>query len=105
MTCSRLSRLLILALPAISSIAFADIDRSEFPDGLRAMEWREVGPFRGGRSAAVAGIPADSNTYYFGGTGGGVWKTRNGGQSWASVSDSYFGGSIGARERDRVAAA
>ena len=94
MTISRLTRLLILAL--LASAASADIDRSEFPDALKAMEWREVGPYRGGRSAAVAGIPDDKNTYYFGATGGGVWKTRNGGQSWTNVSDGYFGGSIGA---------
>ncbi|MED5420952.1 MAG: glycosyl hydrolase, partial [Pseudomonadota bacterium] len=73
-----------------------DIDRSAFPDHLRAMEWREVGPYRGGRSAAVAGIPDDRETYYFGATGGGVWKTKNGGQSWANVSDGYYGGSVGA---------
>jgi photosystem II stability/assembly factor-like uncharacterized protein len=96
MTFSRLTRLLILALLGTATQAAADIDRSGFPDGLRAMEWREVGPYRGGRSAAVAGIPADRNTYYFGATGGGVWKTRNGGQSWTNVSDGYFGGSIGA---------
>jgi len=74
----------------------AEIDRSDFPANLRAMEWREVGPYRGGRSAAVAGIAADRETYYFGSTGGGVWKTTNSGQSWQNVSDGYFGGSIGA---------
>jgi photosystem II stability/assembly factor-like uncharacterized protein len=76
--------------------AMADIDPDTFPPQLRAMEWREVGPYRGGRSAAVAGIPSDSDTYYFGATGGGVWKTENGGRSWSNVSDGYFGGSIGA---------
>jgi photosystem II stability/assembly factor-like uncharacterized protein len=74
----------------------ADIDRSGFPEELRALEWREVGPYRGGRSAAVAGIPGDRETYYFGATGGGVWKTTNGGTSWVNVSDGYFGGSVGA---------
>lgn len=96
MTFSHLFRFLTLLLLGTGPLVLADIDRSEFPDGLRAMEWREVGPYRGGRSAAVAGIPSDRNTYYFGASGGGVWKTRNGGQSWASVSDGYFGGSIGA---------
>jgi photosystem II stability/assembly factor-like uncharacterized protein len=96
MTQARLARLLILALLISGASALADIDRSQFPDALKAMEWREVGPYRGGRSAAVAGIPDDRNTYYFGATGGGVWKTRNGGQSWTNVSDGYFGGSIGA---------
>jgi photosystem II stability/assembly factor-like uncharacterized protein len=65
-------------------------------DGLESLQWREVGPYRGGRSAAVAGIPQDRETFYFGSTGGGVWKTSNGGGDWNNVSDEYFGGSIGA---------
>ena len=73
-----------------------EIDRSSFPDHLKALEWREVGPYRGGRSAAVAGIPDDRETYYFGATGGGVWKTRNGGVTWENISDGYYGGSVGA---------
>ena len=85
-----------LLLLVSTAILADDIDRSAFPDHLRAMEWREVGPYRGGRSAAVAGIPDDRETYYFGATGGGVWKTKNGGQSWANVSDGYYGGSVGA---------
>jgi photosystem II stability/assembly factor-like uncharacterized protein len=66
------------------------------PALFKGMKWREVGPSRGGRSAAVTGLPADRNTYYFGGTGGGVWKTADGGRSWKNVSDGFFGGSIGA---------
>lgn len=62
------------------------------------MEWRCIGPFRGGRSAAVTGVPGRPNLYYFGSTGGGVWKTENGGQTWENISDGYFGGSIGAVE-------
>jgi len=61
-----------------------------------ALEYRSIGPFRGGRSAAVAGVPGDPMTFYFGGTGGGVWKTANGGQTWTPISDKFFGGSIGA---------
>lgn len=61
-----------------------------------ALVWREVGPYRGGRSAAVTGIPGDPDTYYFGATGGGVWKTEDAGATWANVSDGFFGGSIGA---------
>ncbi len=62
----------------------------------RALKWREVGPYRGGRCAAVAGIPQDRDTYYMGATGGGVWKTTDGGRAWRNVSDGTFGGSIGA---------
>jgi photosystem II stability/assembly factor-like uncharacterized protein len=62
----------------------------------KAYRWREIGPYRGGRSAAVTGLPGDRNTYYFGSTGGGVWKTTDGGLTWKNVSDGFFGGSIGA---------
>ncbi|MFQ5569044.1 MAG: WD40/YVTN/BNR-like repeat-containing protein [Rhodothermales bacterium] len=61
-----------------------------------ALEYRSIGPYRGGRSAAVAGVPDQPFTYYMGATGGGVWKTTDGGQSWNNISDGYFGGSIGA---------
>ena len=56
-------------------------------DGLR---WRLIGPFRGGRVVAVAGDPSDRQTFYFGSTGGGVWKTRDSGLSWQNVSDGFF---------------
>ena len=60
-----------------------------------ALEWRHVGPFRGGRSCAVTGVPGKPNLFYFGATGGGVWKTLDGGRSWENISDGYFGGSTG----------
>ena len=63
---------------------------------LKGLKWREIGPYRGGRSAAVTGIAGQRETYYFGSTGGGVWKTTNGGVAWKNVSDGFFGGSIGA---------
>ena len=63
---------------------------------FKAMKYRNIGPFRGGRSAAVTGVPGDKFIAYFGGTGGGVWNTKNGGQTWNNLSDGYYGGSIGA---------
>jgi photosystem II stability/assembly factor-like uncharacterized protein len=84
---------MLLAYPLSAN---ADIDPETFPAEHRSLEWREVGPYRGGRAAAVAGIPTDRDTYYMGATGGGVWKTGNAGASWESVSDGYFGGSVGA---------
>ncbi|MCJ7579565.1 MAG: glycosyl hydrolase, partial [Candidatus Aminicenantes bacterium] len=61
------------------------------------MSWRSIGPFRGGRVTAVAGIPGQNFTYYFGATGGGVWKSEDGGLNWRNVSDGYFKtGSVGA---------
>ncbi|QXD15831.1 glycosyl hydrolase [Rhodocaloribacter litoris] len=67
------------------------------PKRLEAMEWRNIGPFRGGRVTAVAGVAADPMTYYMGATGGGVWKTTDGGTTWKNVSDGFFKtGSVGA---------
>ena len=85
-------RILVLALFATALNVQADWREN----ALEGLEWREIGPYRGGRSAAVAGIPQDRETYYFGATGGGVWKTRDGGAHWENVSDGFFGGSIGA---------
>jgi photosystem II stability/assembly factor-like uncharacterized protein len=60
------------------------------------LRYRLVGPFRGGRSAAVTGVPGKPKLFYFGSTGGGVWRTTDGGASWENISDGHFGGSIGA---------
>jgi photosystem II stability/assembly factor-like uncharacterized protein len=60
------------------------------PKLLQALEWRCIGPYRGGRVVAVAGDPAHSQVFYFGSTGGGVWKTTDGGIIWENVSDGYF---------------
>ena len=61
-----------------------------------SLQWREIGPFRGGRSAAVTGVPGQPKLFYMGGTGGGVWRTTDGGGTWDNISDGFFGGSIGA---------
>ena len=61
-----------------------------------ALRWRELGPYRGGRSVAVAGNPSRPNEFWMGTTGGGVFKSVNAGESWAPVTDKYFGGTIGA---------
>src|SRR5689334_25448898 len=60
------------------------------PALLKSLEWRLIGPFRGGRIAAVAGDPSDAQVFYFGSTGGGVWKTSDGGMYWENVSDGFF---------------
>lgn len=60
-----------------------------------AIEWRNLGPHRGGRSASVTGVPGKPMLYYMGATGGGVWRTTDGGGTWANISDGYFGGSVG----------
>ncbi len=60
------------------------------------IRWRELGPFRGGRSSTITGVHHNPNLYYFGTVGGGVWRTTDAGQTYENISDSYFGGSIGA---------
>jgi photosystem II stability/assembly factor-like uncharacterized protein len=67
------------------------------PDYLKALAWRSIGPSRGGRVLAVAGDPANPLVFYFGATGGGVWKTEDGGQNWRNISDGTFKtGAVGA---------
>lgn len=61
-----------------------------------ALEWRSIGPYRGGRADAVTGVPGKPNLFYFGATGGGVWRTTDAGNSWENISDGFFGSSIGA---------
>lgn len=64
-------------------------------DLFKGMEWRLVGPFRGGRALAVTGIPGDPETFYFGAVAGGVWKTIDGGNSWTPIFDKEPVSSIG----------
>lgn len=60
-----------------------------------ALQWRNIGPFRGGRSGAVTGVSNTANLFYMGSTGGGIWKTTDAGNTWQNISDGFFGGSVG----------
>lgn len=62
----------------------------------KGVKWRSIGPYRGGRSSTVTGVEGKPQLFYMGATGGGVWRTENGGTTWENISDGYFGGSIGA---------
>ncbi|MEQ9398680.1 MAG: hypothetical protein RJQ04_05880 [Longimicrobiales bacterium] len=78
--------------PAVAAATVSDAD-------LQAATFRMVGPYRGGRVTAVDGIPEQPHTFWFGGTGGGVWKTESAGQGWTNVTDGWLDvGSIGAVE-------
>ena len=70
--------------------------QSVSPDLFSGLKWRLIGPFRGGRCIAAAGVPGDPNTFYFGAVDGGVWKTRNAGVTWTPVFDHQPVASIGA---------
>ncbi len=87
--------LILFSLICISeSFLYAQI--SEANDKIySSLEWRNIGPYRGGRSCAVTGVSNMPNLFYFGSTGGGIWKTQDGGRAWENISDGFFGGSIG----------
>lgn len=87
---------LFLYLPSIDAQSTSNTGAGYDEKLYNALEWRNVGPFRGGRSAAVTGVPGKPNLFYFGSTGGGVWRSKDGGQTWENISDGSFGGSIGA---------
>ena len=75
------------------AVAVEPVDSKLF----QALEWRNVGPFRGGRATTVAGVPSQPRTFYMGATGGGVWKTDDDGLTWRNISDGFLKtGSVGA---------
>ena len=92
---------LALGLAALLALGLTPDVRAQatlsYDDSLySALEYRPIGPFRGGRSAAVTGVAGEPLLYYFGAAGGGVWRTSDGGQRWENISDGHFGGSVGA---------
>ena len=85
--------LLVVTLGLVLAMPMEAVD----PKLLQKLEFRNIGPYRGGRSTAVTGVVGERDTFYMGTTGGGVWKTNDGGQRWTPVSDESFGAaSIGA---------
>jgi photosystem II stability/assembly factor-like uncharacterized protein len=85
-------------LPLAALLAAAFLQAQPPEESLsKVMKWRSIGPYRGGRVTAVAGVPRQPAVYYMGATGGGVWKTENAGITWRPISDGYFKtGSVGA---------
>lgn len=89
--------LLVLSTALIGSPAAAQADRGPSTEYLQALDFRSVGPSRGGRVTAVAGVIQEPDVFFLGATGGGVWRTDDRGASWHNVSDGFFStGSIGA---------
>ena len=102
-TCRASRKCVVLCLAAMLIVsAYPVRSQTSTPpkqaDLLKALQYRSIGPYRGGRCAAVTGVPSQPFVFYYGATGGGVWKTTDGGINWESVSDgSVFGtGSVGA---------
>jgi photosystem II stability/assembly factor-like uncharacterized protein len=81
------------ALVMLTAAVFAQRVPADLVNGLK---WRLIGPFRGGRVVAVAGVPGDSTTFYFGSVNGGIWKTSDAGVVWTPIFDGQPVGSIGA---------
>src|SRR5206468_10379369 len=63
------------------------------PAILKAFQWRSIGPARGGRSITIAGVKGQPKIGYFGATGGGLWKTTDGGETWAPITDGQIASS------------
>src|SRR5215469_717968 len=72
------------------------LDAQVNPKLFSEMRWREIGPMRGGRTRALAGVPSEPATFYMGAVNGGVWKTTDAGSTWHSVWNDQSSGSIGA---------
>ena len=100
---TRLKRLSLIAYSALvctlvlGCLAPDRVRGQQFdPSLFTGMRWRMIGPFRGGRAVAVAGVPGQPNLFYFGAVCGGVWKTTNAGHTWTPIFDSQPIASIGA---------
>src|SRR6266404_1496288 len=86
-------KILVTCIALAAALVAQPVD----PALWKTMRWRSIGPFRGGRVTAVAGVPSQPQVYYQGATGGGVWKTTDAGITWTPISDRYFTtGSVGA---------
>src|SRR5207247_4411184 len=83
---------LVAALTAASILPAAGVDPALFQD----LRWRLIGPFRGGRVLAVAGVPGEREHFYFGSVTGGVWETVDAGRTWQPIFDGQPISTVGA---------
>jgi photosystem II stability/assembly factor-like uncharacterized protein len=82
---------------SVVNVPKPEVKLPHYDEQLKALKWRSIGPFRGGRSVTACGVPGDIHTYYMGTTGGGIWKTEDMGLTWKNVSDGFVKtGSVGA---------
>src|SRR5947209_8194343 len=93
LACAAIPPAATFAFQAATGTGLTSVDSS----WLNLLRWRMVGPSRGGRVTAVAGDPVNKQVFYQGATGGGIWKTDDGGINWRNVSDGFVStGSVGA---------
>src|SRR5580693_9343240 len=89
---SRLLGVLGGALLALACLGAESFDPALYSD----LHWRMIGPFRGGRTVAIAGIPDSPNVFYMAASNGGIWKTTDAGRVWTPIFDEQPTGSVGA---------
>ena len=88
---------ILLLILGLDIAAFSQSDSALAEQYFEPLKYRNIGPFRGGRSVTASGVKGEPLTYYMGTTGGGLWKTEDAGQYWKNISDGYFKtGSVGA---------
>ena len=91
------NRLRIALILAVASVSAHAQDSKPAASPFAALKFRQIGPFRGGRVGAVTGVQSDPQTFYFGATGGGIFKTTDGGMHWTPIADGQIKlGSVGA---------
>jgi photosystem II stability/assembly factor-like uncharacterized protein len=86
----------VLLIFLVAIVAATISAQSVPPELFNGLKWRLIGPFRGGRAVAVAGVPSDPTTFYFGAVDGGIWKTTDAGTVWNPIFDNQPVASIGA---------